>query len=365
MNAKYLLVRQLFKNMVQKKIFEPIAEENGFYDIDEDGFKHYYYPKLSFERLSIIDNDQNFDKLFNLYQKGSLPVGYIYEILNIDQEQATQKLKQDMFTVKDPTFNEMIRETYTRVGDDFQQKTNLGKLLAKSLYVNGTQIVYKDQDTQDSQNSDNPFDTQNQNNESESQNQNKEQNLDKQEKQLQKHSIQISDDDFRKFMQTQQLAVTDQDIKQFLKQQNIAVVKNKDLKQFMKQYFLKPSNVDVDQFMDVIDEKLHPNNKMFENFLDQLHITKVTNKDVEQFLKLFFLKPTNNQIQEFLKRYNLLQVTDDNIAQFLNENKNENKEKIELNDSEIQDFINSQNSLIVNNQDINNFELMNKNKFEI
>ena len=395
MNAKYLLVRQLFRNMVQKKIFQPIAQENGFFDVDSDGFKHYYYPKLAFERLNIVDNDQNFDKLFNLYQKGSLPVGYIYQILNIDEQQATQKLKQDMFTVKDSTFNEMIRQAYNRIGDDFQQKSNLSQLIAKSIYVNGTQITFNGQKQQDgqsdnpfdmggdnddessdnpfdvggdeeskSESSDNPFDME-EDKDSDSQGQEEKQ---KNNKSMQKHSVQISDQDFRKFLQTQQLAVTDDDIKQFLKDQNVAVVKNKDLKEFLDTYFLKPTNGQVDQFMDVIDNNLHPNNKMFENFLQQLNITKVTNKQIQQFMKLFFIKPTNAQIKQFLKRYNLVQVTDDDVQQFLDENINQNEDvqkKTDLTDADIEQFINSQNSVVVNNQDINNFELMKENKFKI
>ena len=382
MNAKYLLVRQLFKNMVQKKIFQPISQQNGFYDIDSDGFKHYYYPKLSFERLNIVDNDQNFDKLFNLYQKGSLPIGYIYDILNIDEQQATEKLRQDMFTVKDATFNEMIRETYNRVGDDLQQKSNISQLISKSIYVGGTQITFNSEQQGDSDSdnpfggdsdSDNPFgggqDNSNpfEDNEQEKQQENKQQNNEVDDKQIEKHSVEISDEDFIKFLQTQELVATDQDIKQFLKDQNIAVVKNKDFNSFLQSYFLKPSNKDVDQFMDVIDTKLHPNNKMFENFLQQLNITKVTNKDVEQFLKLFFLKPTNKQIIEFLKRYGYVQVTDDEIQQFLNENQIEEnqQDKKTLSDDEIQQFLNSQDKVVVNNQDVNNFQLMHENKFKI
>ena len=149
---------------------------------------------------------------------------------------------------------------------------------------------------------------------------------------------------------------------------SVAVVKNKDLKEFLDTYFLKPTNGQVDQFMDVIDNKLHPNNKMFENFLQQLNITKVTNKQIQQFMKLFFIKPTNAQIKQFLKRYNLVQVTDDDVQQFLDENINQNEDvqkKTDLTDADIEQFINSQNSVVVNNQDINNLELMKENKFKI
>ena len=347
MNARYLLVRDTFKKMVQDKIFKPIAEQNGFYDIDSDGFKHYYYPKLSFERLSIIDNDQNFDKLFQLYQKGSLPVGYIYEILNIDEEQATEKLKQDMFTVKDSTFNQMIRQTYSRVGDDIVDKTNIHDLLAKSIFVNGQRLKATQTEEQQSNQMENPFD------------------VDKEEDDLVNNNlVQVNDQDFEQFLKTQQIVVQDQDIKQFLKQQNKYIVKNKDIKQFLKQHFLKPSNTDINNFVDLNSDILQPTNKMFENFLQTLNIVKPTNKDVQQFMKIFFLKPTNSQIMQFLKRYGYYQISDQDIQEFLNQKK-EVEDIQKITDQDIQEFLNSKDGQLLDNNDVNNFQLNSEPKFKI
>ena len=363
MNARYLLVRDTFKKMVQDKIFKPIAEQNGFYDIDSDGFKHYYYPKLSFERLSIIDNDQNFDKLFQLYQKGSLPVGYIYEILNIDEEQATEKLKQDMFTVKDSTFNQMIRQTYSRVGDDIVDKTNIHDLLAKSIFVNGQRLKATQTEEQQSNQMENPFDV-----DKEEQQSNQMENpfdVDKEEDDLVNNNlVQVNDQDFEQFLKTQQIVVQDQDIKQFLKQQNKYIVKNKDIKQFLKQHFLKPSNTDINNFVDLNSDILQPTNKMFENFLQTLNIVKPTNKDVQQFMKIFFLKPTNSQIMQFLKRYGYYQISDQDIQEFLNQKK-EVEDIQKITDQDIQEFLNSKDGQLLDNNDVNNFQLNSEPKFKI
>lgn len=388
MNARYLLVRDNFKKMVQEKIFRPIAQQNGFYDIDQDGFKHYYYPKLSFERLSIIDNDQNFDKLFQLYQKGSLPIGYIYQILNIDEQQATQKLKKDMFTVKDSTFNEMIRQSYSRIGDNLIQNSNLDQLLAQNLFVSGKQVKYKKAQDGEGGDSDNPFDLggdgsdssedsnpfdlgdQEQTKQEENSNpfdleqqDNKKEEKDKQNEKVQNNLVQLNDQDFEEFLKTQELVVQDDDIKQFLKMQNKYIVKNKQIKQFLNDYFLRPTNKDIDAFIGLIDNQLHPTNKMFQNFLDTLNIERPTNKQVEQFLKMFFLKPTNKQIQQFLKRYGKYQVTDEQIEQYIN-NTETNDQNI-VTDQDIQQFIQSQEGEEVDLNDVDNFQLNTERKFKL
>lgn len=389
MNARYLLVRDNFKKMVQEKIFRPIAQQNGFYDIDQDGFKHYYYPKLSFERLSIIDNDQNFDKLFQLYQKGSLPIGYIYQILNIDEQQATQKLKKDMFTVKDSTFNEMIRQSYSRIGDNLIQNSNLDQLLAQNLFVSGKQVKYNKAQDGEGGDSDNPFDLggddsdssedsnpfdlggqeqakQEENNDPfgiEQQGDKKQNEKDKQNEKVQNNLVQLNDQDFEEFLKTQELVVQDDDIKQFLKMQNKYVVKNKQIKQFLNDYFLRPTNKDIDAFVGLIDNQLHPTNKMFQNFLDTLNIERPTNKQVEQFLKMFFLKPTNKQIQQFLKRYGKYQVTDEQIEEYIN-NTETNDQNI-VTDQDIQQFIQSQEGEKVDLNDVDNFQLNTERKFKL
>ena len=73
--------------------------------------------------------------LFNLYAKGSLPVDIIYEFLSIDPEDATRKLEDNLFTVKDSKFNEMLSNLYNSVGEWMIANTDLGKKLTKGLQL--------------------------------------------------------------------------------------------------------------------------------------------------------------------------------------------------------------------------------------
>ena len=123
----------------------PLQKKNGFYDIDENNEKTYFYPKLSFSRLSIRDNAEVFDSLFQLYQKGSLPIDVIYDLFNLDSDELHEKLKQDMFTVKDSTYNEMMRDIYSKIAEEIGEKTNLKQQVADSMTgPNGQKIVFID-----------------------------------------------------------------------------------------------------------------------------------------------------------------------------------------------------------------------------
>ena len=135
MNTKYLFKREQLSSFVEESLFLPMAEENGFYEMDDYGNKIYYYPKLSFTRLSIRDNSEVFDSLFQLYQKGSIPIDVILELFNLDSDEIHEKLRADMFTVKDATYNEMLRGMYTQIGDAIIQETDLTQQMMD--YVTG------------------------------------------------------------------------------------------------------------------------------------------------------------------------------------------------------------------------------------
>jgi hypothetical protein len=74
--------------------------------------------------------------MFNLYQKGSMPIDYIYDLLNIDSEDAHLLLERDMFTPKDSTFNEITRALYSRIGENMADKTDAMERVAKNMGLN-------------------------------------------------------------------------------------------------------------------------------------------------------------------------------------------------------------------------------------
>lgn len=132
MNTMYLLYRETVSEFVEKFLFAPVAEKKGFWEEDEYGNKVLLYPKLQFTRLALRDNTELQDFMFNLYSKGSLPISFILELLNIDADETLEQLKRDMWTPNDANFNEFIRSALTKIGDTAVDKTNLLEKVAKA-----------------------------------------------------------------------------------------------------------------------------------------------------------------------------------------------------------------------------------------
>jgi len=136
MNQQYLLFRELIQDYAENYLFKPVARKKGFIELDEYGNETLLYPRLSFTRLAIRDNEQFFDAAFQLYQKGSISIDLILDILNIDPSSTREKLEQDLFTVNDSQFNEVLRNLYTNVSTTLVEQTDLTQKLAKYLKLN-------------------------------------------------------------------------------------------------------------------------------------------------------------------------------------------------------------------------------------
>jgi len=133
MNTMYLLYRETVATLVEDNLFAPVAEKKGFFEIDEFDNKVLLYPKLKFTRLALRDNSELQDFMFNLYQKGSLPISYIYELINVDPHDASAELRRDLFTPRDSTYNELVRALLTAVGDKLGSDSNIAKKIADDL----------------------------------------------------------------------------------------------------------------------------------------------------------------------------------------------------------------------------------------
>jgi hypothetical protein len=57
----------------------------------------------------------------------------ILDLLNIDPTTTSEKLKKHLFTIKDPTFNEMMRTIYTDIGAKLSENTDLVERIAGDL----------------------------------------------------------------------------------------------------------------------------------------------------------------------------------------------------------------------------------------
>lgn len=132
-NVRYMLMRELFQDLVENGFFKPMCRRMGFIEEDEDGDLIVIVPRLSFTRLALRDNSDTFDALFNLYQKGSLDIDTILDLLNLDPDAIREKLTDALFTLQDSTFNETLRGLYSRAGDALAENSDAVKKIAENL----------------------------------------------------------------------------------------------------------------------------------------------------------------------------------------------------------------------------------------
>ena len=132
-NTRYMLLREQIQSLVEDYFFRPMCARMGFVDTDDDGEEYVVVPPLNFTRLALRDNRDTFDALYNLYTKGSLDVETILELLNLDPITVKEKLERDLFTVNDPTFNEVLRGIYGDVGRALAEKSDAVNKIADNL----------------------------------------------------------------------------------------------------------------------------------------------------------------------------------------------------------------------------------------
>lgn len=135
-NTRYMLLREQLQELVQENFFKPMCARMGFVEENEDGDPEVIVPTLTFTRLALRDNRDSFDALYNLYQKGSLDVDTILELLNLDPVTVREKIERDLFTVNDPTFNEVLRGVYGDTGRAIAENSNAAEKIAKVLGLN-------------------------------------------------------------------------------------------------------------------------------------------------------------------------------------------------------------------------------------
>lgn len=132
-NTRYMFLREMLQEYVEKHIFRPVARRKGFVEKNEWGEELVLYPRLSFTRLPLRDSQDTYDALFNLYNKGSIDISLILEMFNIDPDDTRVKLERDLFTVNDALFNEVMRGIYGAVAQELVTKTDVTDRLIKTL----------------------------------------------------------------------------------------------------------------------------------------------------------------------------------------------------------------------------------------
>ena len=133
MNERFVRYREVIQKYVENYLFKPVAIRKGFVEKDKWGFENAIYPKLSFNRLALMDNQDVFSSLMDLYQKGSLPVDFLLELFNIDYHDVQGKLKRDFGTLSDASMNEALRSAYGSVGSKLGDESDLLEKVATHL----------------------------------------------------------------------------------------------------------------------------------------------------------------------------------------------------------------------------------------
>lgn len=132
-NTRYLLLREVLQDFIDTNIFAPMCARMGFVEEDEDGKTVILHPRLSFTRLALRDNQEMFSSMFDLYQKGSLDIDTIYDLLNLDAETIHEKLERDTMTNRDSIFNEVLRALYSAIGSQLAESTDAAAKIAEKL----------------------------------------------------------------------------------------------------------------------------------------------------------------------------------------------------------------------------------------
>lgn len=131
-NTRYMLLREVLQDLIEKVFLAPMCKRMGYVEV-VNGDVIPLTPTVSFTRLALRDNNDTFDALYNLYTKGSLPVDIILELLNIDPVLTKEKLEQDLFTVNDSSFNEILRGLYSDAGRQIVEQSNFAEELIRVL----------------------------------------------------------------------------------------------------------------------------------------------------------------------------------------------------------------------------------------
>ncbi|MEI6388784.1 MAG: hypothetical protein WCQ50_19385, partial [Spirochaetota bacterium] len=142
LSTTYLQFRDLISHIVQEQIFKPIAMKKGFYEIDIYGRPRWLYPSISFGRMALRNSGETYQMLFDLYQKGSVPVEVLLELMDIDPEICRKKLEEDLFTVNDSKFNAFLEQLYGNIAstEQFIKSTDLFDRVKKTLGLKEKEI---------------------------------------------------------------------------------------------------------------------------------------------------------------------------------------------------------------------------------
>ena len=132
MNNEYLNFKNLISRVLEEYILKPVAIRKGFFKVNDWGDVELIYPSLTFSRTSLRSESQ-YDLLYNMYAKNSIPSSVIYEILNLDSEAVEKGLKKELFTIKNPFFGDFFNGLLSNASAEIGQDSEVFRKLREEL----------------------------------------------------------------------------------------------------------------------------------------------------------------------------------------------------------------------------------------
>jgi CO dehydrogenase/acetyl-CoA synthase epsilon subunit len=142
LNTQYFAFKVKFQNLLEDKFMKPIALRKGFVGLDEWGSIKLFHPKLTFSLLN-LRSAEYFEMLMNLYQKGSLNIDIIYDLLNLDGDGIIHALKQDLWTLKNDKFNVIVEDLLHAAAEKMAQETDFAERILEGLGLNKLSSVQR------------------------------------------------------------------------------------------------------------------------------------------------------------------------------------------------------------------------------
>lgn len=140
LNTQYFAFKVKFQNLLEDKFMKPIALRKGFVGLDEWGNLKLFHPKLTFSLLN-LRSAEYFEMLMNLYNKGSLNIDIIYDLLNLDGDGIIHALKQDLWTLKNDKFNLIVEDLLHAAAEKMAQETDFAEKIQEGLGLNKLSTV--------------------------------------------------------------------------------------------------------------------------------------------------------------------------------------------------------------------------------
>lgn len=145
LNTQYFAFKVKFQNLLEDHFMKPLALRKGFVGLDAWGNLKLFCPKLTFSLLN-LRSAEYFEMLMNLYNKGSLNIDIIYDLLNLDGDGITHALKSDLWTLKNDKFNVIVEDLLHAAAEKMVQETDFADRIMEGLNLNKKSSVQQAED---------------------------------------------------------------------------------------------------------------------------------------------------------------------------------------------------------------------------